>query len=125
MVYFIILPAFLIVLIAQAAFLAVTSAWPALRFLRPFAWRVLVGSTVGFLAATLTVFAQFFAILLVAKMAGFDPDEFPGRLIAYLVVFTMTLEPILASAIGMGAGSWIGIVLAMRADRRRASSTTT
>jgi hypothetical protein len=109
--------------LAVISLLAVTLATRVVRRLAPgypFAWRILLWSSVGFLAAN--------ALLLAALVGGgVLADKLPraSGLVGYAAAFGVAgavfLGPFLASAAGFAGGAVVGAYLGFRAIQRRSS----
>lgn len=115
MPYFFILPAFGIAVLLLAGFAIACRVVPSLGPLFPFAWRILLWSTVGFAVAN-------GAVLLLFLVPAFAPEGAPGdpgarEALRIGLAAGLLLGPFIASALGFMAGSTFGVFLALRSMR--------
>ena len=118
MPYFLILPAFGIGAFLLGGFTIACRVAPSLKPLFPFAWRILVWSTVGFAVAN-------GAVLLLFLVPAFSPATAPGdpgarEATRIGLAAGLLLGPFIASALGFMAGSTFGVFLALRSLRSAA-----
>lgn len=103
------------VVVLLGGFAIACRAAPSLRPLFPFAWRILLWSTVGVVVANA-------AVLLLFLVPAFAPAGAPegsgaqGALKIGLAV-GLLLGPFIATALGFMAGSIFGVFLALRSAR--------
>ena len=120
MAYFFILPAFAIWLVVAAIGLVLIRANPSFSAARPYAWRVVLWSTCGF------VVANVFLVVVVAGAANLLGPGATERTMArdalqLIVGLGAILGPILASVVGWLGGVVLGAVL----TRSNSSSNST
>jgi hypothetical protein len=118
MAYFIILPAFVVWLIVAAIALAVIRTNTRFSSVRPYAWRVVLWSTGGFIAA------NGLLVVIVAGAASVLGLGSPQRTVArdalqLIVGFGAIVGPIPASLLGWLGGAVLGALLARRAGSRK------
>lgn len=115
MPYFFILPAFGIAVLLLGGFTIACKVAPSLNPLFPFAWRILLWSTVGFGVAN-------GAVLLLFLVPAFAPEGVPGNrgargVLKIGLAAGLLVGPFIASALGFMAGSTFGAFLALRSLR--------
>jgi len=113
--YFFILPAFGVTVVLLGGFTIACKAAPSLHPLFPFAWRILLWSTVGFAAAN-------GAVLLLFLVPAFAPEGVAGDpgargVLKIGLAAGLLVGPFIASALGFMAGSTFGAFLALRSLR--------
>ncbi len=119
MPYFFVLPVVGAVVLLLGAFTLACRATPSLRPLFPFAWRILLWSTAGVVAANAAVF-------LLYLVPAFAPEELAADqgargLLRIFLAAGLLVGPLVATALGFMAGSTLGAVLALRALRSSAA----
>lgn len=115
MAYFFILPAFGVAVLLLGGFAIACRVAPSLNPLFPFAWRILLWSTVGFAVAN-------GAVLLLFLVPAFAPAAAPGdpgarEALKIGLAAGLLVGPFIASALGFMAGSTFGVFLALRSLR--------
>ncbi len=115
MPYFFVLPVVGVVVLLLAGFAVACRAIPSLRPLFPFAWRILLWSTVGVVAANGAVF-------LLYLVPAFAPEELAADrgvrdLWKVFLAAGLLVGPLVATALGFTAGSTLGAILALRSLR--------
>lgn len=120
MPYFFILPAFGIAVVLLGGFTIACRSAPSLNSLFPFAWRILLWSTVGFAVAN-------GAVLLLFLVPVFAPESVPGdprarEVLKIGLAAGLVAGPFIASALGFVAGSTFGYFLALRSLRSASGS---
>ena len=117
MAYFLILPAFALWLVVAAIGLAIIRTSDRFSRLRPYAWRVVLWSTVGFVVANL---ALVVIVAGAASLLGPAPSERTvARDALQLVVGVGAIVgPIPVSLVGWLAGGARGAILARRTQRK-------
>jgi hypothetical protein len=116
MLYFIIIPAFVLWLAAAALAVGVTKSVPRIAYAFPYVWRVSLWATLGFIAAN---------ALLIALLAGgsFALDEASSEKTASGGAMRMVwgvgalAGPLVASAAGWFFGAVFGAALSLRLHR--------
>ncbi len=117
MPYFFLLPVAGAIVVLLGGFAAVCRIAPPLRPLFPFAWRILLWSTVGIAAAN-------GAVLLLYLLPGLAPEGLAADprargLLQISLAAGLLVGPIVATALGFMAGSTLGVFLALRSLRER------
>ena len=120
MPYFFILPAFGIAVLFLGGFAVACRVAPSLAPLFPFAWRILLWSTVGFVVAN-------GAVLLLCLVPAFVPEGAPGdpgarEVLKIGLAAGLLVGPFVASALGFMAGSTFGVFLALRSLRGKGAA---
>ena len=115
MPYFFIIPPFGIAVLLLAGFTVACRVAPSLTPLFPFAWRILLWSTVGFAVANGAVLLLFLVPAFTPAAAPADPGAREALRIG--VAAGLLLGPFIASALGFMAGSTLGVFLALRSLR--------
>lgn len=115
MPYFIVLPVVGALVLLLGGFAVACRLAPSLRPLFPFAWRILLWSTVGVVAAN-------GAVLLLYLVPSFAPEELAADrgargLLKIFLAAGLLVGPLVASALGFMAGSTFGAFLALRSLR--------
>jgi hypothetical protein len=120
MPYAVILPVFAALLAAGSLVLFLCACVPPLRIVVPYAWRMLVGSSVGFCVAN--VFSLLFGVVpvLIAAALGVDRDSPSAQLVAGCALLGLFVGPLVASPIGFLGGAWVGLRRAWEAAHRHA-----
>lgn len=114
MPYFIILPLWLVAVAGMAAATVATRLAQRLRPAYPFAWRILVWTSVGFVTANALVMLFYFVAAQAAAMAGPGPHH---PLAKIGLASALLLAPIAGSVGGFLAGLALAVWLAVRATR--------
>ena len=117
MVYFFILPAFLVCLLLQVVLFGATVSIPALRPARTIVMRILIGSSAGFLAANALLMAATVLPFGAYNAAGCGEQSWVFKVLGGLAVFGLTIGPVLASVLGFGFGTAAGIRSSIRSNR--------
>ncbi len=119
MPYFFILPVVAGIVLLLGGFAIACRLAPSLRPLYPFAWRILVWSTAGVVAANAAVLLLF----LVPAVAPEDlaADRGAGAPLKIFLAAGLLVGPLVATALGFMVGSTVGVYLALRALRGRGS----
>ena len=117
MPYFVILPAFALALFAEGLGVGLCAVVPRLRSTLPCAWRMLVGSMVGFVTANLGSILLGVVPVLVANAAGVDRDHPLAPVVAGCVLLGMFFGPLVVSPLGFVGGAWVGWRSAKRVER--------
>ncbi len=112
MTWFVILPLWLASLGAMALATVATRVVARLAPAFPYAWRVLVWSSVGFVAANALVLAGF---VVVARAVDGAPPASGAAKVG--LGAALLLAPVIASAAGFLGGAGPGVVLAWRVSR--------
>ena len=117
MAYFFILPAFVVWLIVAAIGLAIVRTNNRFSGVYPYAWRVVLWSTAGFIVANALL------IIVVAGAANVLGPGLPERTLTrdalqLIMGLGAILGPIPASLVGWLGGAALGAVLAGRAERQ-------
>ncbi len=115
MPYFFVLPVVGFVVLLLGGFAVVCRAAPSLRPLFPFAWRILLWSTVGVVVANAAVFLLYLVPAFAPEELAADPGA--GGLLKVFLAAGLLVGPLVASAVGFMAGSTVGVYLALRALR--------
>jgi len=115
MAYFLFLSAFGVAVLLLGGFAIACRVAPSLNPLFPFAWRILLWSTVGFAVAN-------GAVLLLFLVPAFAPAAAPGEpgareALKIGLAAGLLVGPFIASALGFMAGSTFGVFLALRSLR--------
>ena len=117
MPYFLILPAFGVALCAEGLGVALCAAVPALRRAVPYGWRMLIGSTLGFLTANLASIVVGVVPVLVGMALGITKDDPGAQVVAGFTVLGLFLGPLIVSPLGFLWGAWVGWRRAQREQR--------
>lgn len=112
MAYFIILPVWVLVLLGMAALTVATRMVPRWSPIFPYAWRVLLWSSVGFLVANALLWLGEAAIVGAGRPADAEQSG-PAALQAALGL-ALILGPVIASMAGFGTGTGVALFLARR-----------
>ena len=115
MPYFFILPAFGIAVLLLVGFTVACRIAPSLEPMFPFAWRIMLWSTVGFVVANAVVLLLFLVPAFAPECAQGDPGAREASRIG--LAAGLLLGPFIASALGFMAGSTFGVFLALRSLR--------
>lgn len=113
MAYFLILPLWLASVLVMAAVAVATRVLRGGSAAFPYAWRILLWSSLGFLTANGLLLG---GCALVASAAGAGAGA-AHPLVGLGLVAALLLGPIVASAAGFGGGALVGFVLAWRSRR--------
>ncbi len=119
MPYFFVLPALGGVVLLLGGFAVACRAAPTLRPLFPFAWRILLWSTVGVLVANGAVFLLYLVPVFAPEEIAADHGA-RGLLKVFLAA-GLLVGPLVASALGFMVGSTFGVYQALRALREKRS----
>jgi hypothetical protein len=116
MPYFFVAAAFAAFFLAMGIASLIVLAFRSLRHLLSFAWRIWLWSSLGFVAANaLLIAAVRFGILPLLDATTSPP--WLRNSVGILGGLTIVLGPFIASAVGVGVGSLLGVVLALRSIR--------
>ena len=113
MAYFFIVPLWMAAVIVMGVITLSARFVPSIHRLYPFAWRVLLWSSVGFLLSN----AIAVGLLFVPGLFAIELSE--SRAAAYGFAAVVVLAPIMASIVGFLSGGVIGVWLAVRAMQSR------
>lgn len=121
MPYFFILPVWLAAFVVMAGVTLTTRLVRRFAPVYPFAWRVLLWSSIGTWAANALAFACWFVAAQVFEAAQPPPIASPAGQVArtVAVVGVLFVGPFVVSAAGFAGGTALGASLAFRARRRR------
>lgn len=114
MPYFLILPLFVLGVLLQSAVLGATMLFDRFAPLRPYAWRVLVWSSAGFLAANALLLIPCCVVMMFGDRLGLHDDNPIHQTIGIVAGLGILIGPLLASPLGFGAG----VVIAIRRGHR-------
>lgn len=115
MAYFIILPLWGIALVGMTGATMATRLVPRLAPAYPFAWRMLLWSSVTFVGSNVIVLAFY---VLAARIAGsIGQSAHPAAQLG--LGAALLLAPVVASGAGFVGGAGVGAWLAHRATRKR------
>lgn len=120
MPYFVILPIFAGVLSSGLVLLAVCATVPSLRGAVPYGWRMLLGSSVGFVAANLASLLLGVVPVLAAAALRIDKDSPVARVVAGFALLGLFIGPLVVSPLGFLGGAWVGLRRAWRARHAEA-----
>ncbi len=115
MPYFFVLPAVGAVVVLLGAFTLACRLSPSLRPLFPFAWRILLWSTAGIVAANGAVFSLYLVPALAPEELA--ADQGVRGALRIVLAAGLLVGPLAATALGFMAGSTLGTFLALRALR--------
>ncbi len=115
MPYFFVLPVVGAVVLLLGGFALACRLAPPLRPLFPFAWRILLWSTVGVVAANGAVFLLYLVPAIAPEELA--TDQGARGLLKMLLAAGLVVGPLVATALGFMAGSTLGVFLALRALR--------
>jgi hypothetical protein len=120
MLYFLVVPLFILWLLLAGAMLAASRFVPQLRLLYPWVVRICLWSTLGVIVAN----GAMVWLLTMLDHAGqpFLPGSFADELFRLAVGLAVVAGPLLASACGSSAGALLGAVLAFLKTGRAATS---
>lgn len=111
MTYFFILPAFVVWLIIGVAFLVFVRTRP----LYPYAWRVVLWSSVGFVITNVLLLIVVAGAMALMGPAPAEAERTMGRDALQLIVgLGAFVGPVFASLLGWVAGAGAGVLLARR-----------
>lgn len=118
MAYFVILPVFFLWLVVAAIGLVIIRKDSQISHIYPYAWRVVLWSTGGFVLAN--VLLMILVVGAVGVLGPGSPERTVGRDALQLFVgLGGIVGPIPASLIGWLAGAVLGALLARRAQRNQ------
>ncbi len=118
MTYFLVLPAWLLAVLAMGAVTVAVRVVPRLSPAYRYAWRVLLWSSIGFVVANGAMVGLY---LLVARA---DTSGAAGDAAKVGIAAALFLGPVVASAVGFVGGAAAGAVLAWRSGARRRGGST-
>jgi hypothetical protein len=122
MPYFFVVPAFVLAALAMSAASILCAAVPRWRGAFPFAWRILLWSSVGCIVANIPMFGLYL-VPLGLQRAGVTPDMAADNTALRIVfVACLLIGPFVASAAGYLGGVFIGVRLAARAKKEHGRS---
>jgi hypothetical protein len=107
MPYFVILPCFAAAVLGWGCALCLCAVVPRLRRALPCGWRMLVGSSVGFLVANLASLLVGVVPVLCAAALGVDRDSAGAPVVAGFALLGLFVGPLIASPLGFLGGAWI------------------
>lgn len=116
MPYFFVVPAFVMATLVMAGAALLCAFVSRLRWAYPFAWRMLVWSIVGCVAANLPVLALYL-VPLAFDRAGISLNT-AGSALNIVLAAGLLIGPVVASAAGYIGGVLLGYYLALRAASR-------
>jgi hypothetical protein len=129
MMYFIVLPVFLLTILVQFVLIAASFVFSGVRWSRPYLWSVLLWSTTGFVAANLVLVVVIVLVFGAVGLAASPPNSVAskgaGFLGALLAGGLLIGGPFVASAAGMTAGGLFGLWRVRRAKLRVARTQVT
>ena len=108
LLYFIIIPVFVVALFLMGCVVVACRFVDAIKPLYPFAWRVLLWSSLGFVLAN----SVMLGLLILPGTSGFQGFEQAGNLAKIGYASVLLLGPAIASFIGFFGGTVMGIRLA-------------
>ena len=114
MLYFFILPLFVLALVFMTCATLAARFFEPLNGLYPFAWRILLWSSIGFLLANSLMIGLFF----IPGAAGWQGANQPIDPVKYSFLALLFLGPVVASLVGFFGGSLLGLWLAVKAKRK-------
>lgn len=115
MPYFLILWAFGAAFLAESVALGLCAVIPALRRALPYGWRMLVGSSLGFLAANFVSILVGVVPTLLAALLRVNKEGHVAQIAAAFALIGLFIGPLIASPIGFLGGAWLGLRRALRA----------
>jgi hypothetical protein len=119
MLYFIVIPAFVLWLVAAAMAVGMTKAVPRIAYAFPYVWRVSLWATLGFIAAN-----ALLIVLLAGGMFALDgastEKTVSGGAVRMLWGVGALAGPLVASATGWFFGAVFGAALSLRHHRSSA-----
>jgi hypothetical protein len=104
LLYFLILPLFVLTLVAMTCATLAARFIEPLKALYPFAWRILLWSSIGFLVANSLMIGLFF----LPGAAGWQGANQPIDLVKYGFLAILFLGPVIASLVGFIGGALLG-----------------
>jgi hypothetical protein len=116
MPYFLILPAFAVAVCAEGLGLLLCAAIPSLRRALPYGWRIVAGSTLGFLAGNLASLLIGVVPVLCGQALGIDKDSPGAQIVAAFALLGLFFGPLVVSPLGFLGGAWVGLKRAWRAQ---------
>jgi hypothetical protein len=114
MPYFVILTYFAIAILAWGSVIGLCAAVPNLRAAVPYCWRMLVGSSVGFVLANLASLAFGLVPVLIALLLHIDRDHPAAQLVSLFVLLGLFIGPLVVSPLGFIGGALVGLRRAWR-----------
>jgi len=108
LLYFVILPVFVVALVLMGCVVVACRFVDAIKPLHPFAWRVLLWSSLGFVLAN----SVMLGLLMLPGASGSTGLEQAGNLAKIGYASVLFLSPAIASFIGFFGGAVLGIRLA-------------
>jgi hypothetical protein len=121
--YFLILPLFALGVAVQIALLALSLIAPPLARRRPYLWRVLVGSSAGFVVANILVVSICAVPIVFGEKLGLRDDNPLHAAIGLVAGIGLLVGPLIATVVGLALGAKIGIRCAKRATAMNAEAT--
>ena len=116
LLYFIIIPVFACALVCMTCAALASRFIERLRPVYPFAWRVLLGSTLGFVVANGVMLAL---VLLAVQHDGTADAEQAGDAAKLSFAAALFFGPVIASLLGFIGGSILGVWFAISSRSRR------
>lgn len=118
MPYFIAVYGFVVFLLLGVIATALAQISPSLRLLRPYAWRVLLWGSIGFLVAHLLLFAVMYFVLQGIGIAGGRGSS--SNLMQSITGIAILAGLLIASVAGVFGGSSCAVYFGWRASQGRA-----
>ena len=112
MLYFFILPAFLLWLVVAAGSVVLAKSVKDLQPALPYVWRICLHATLGFLIANIMFIVALWIGSDAMKEATSEPKG--GGLLQAMIGVAVILGPVVASAIGWFCGAVTGFLFAFR-----------
>jgi hypothetical protein len=114
--YVFVIAGFAIFLVLGALMTASSFVFSALRWLKPYAWRVWLWGSIGFVASDALLGALLYRALTDVSVSGV---ESPHRSVGDILVdVAVDFGPLVVSAVGVMGGSALGFYLARRKASR-------
>jgi hypothetical protein len=107
--YFLILLCFVVALLAWGSVLALCLAVPGWRGAVHYVWRMLVGSTLGFLAANLASILVGGVPVLIGVALEVRPEDFAAQIVAAFALLGFFIGPLVVSPLGFVGGALLGL----------------
>ena len=81
----------------------------------PYGWRMLLGSSLGFVAANLASLLVGVVPVLAAAALRIDKNSPGARIVAGFALVGLFIGPLIVSPLGFLGGAWLGLKRAWRA----------
>ena len=114
MPYLALLSIFALLVGVEGAVVLVCALVPSLRSALPYGWRMLVGSSVGFVVGYLASMLLGGVAVVCAAALDIDRDHPAAQIVVAVVLIGFVIGPLVASPLGFLGGAWFGLQSARR-----------